>query len=395
MQQRSRGPITIGVLGECNSGKSSLVNLIVGKGLSPIESVPNTVRPVLLRAGAAERIRLHGAGGAREAPLERLGELFARAGELGLVPAELEDVPLVELLSAAPRLRYFSLLDGQGFNNPDWSAQPTRDVLGLCDVLVWCTRAEAAWRGTEAEEWARIGLARAAASMLLVTHADNLNRLRERDKVLSRLEGQLKGAFSTFAVASLTEAERARRGLEVADAGLWQRSGFGRVQAELDALLRRHSLEHGIPLVMPGADLRGDALAFLGIGPEGLREADLEGADLSGTLLRSMNLAGADLRRARLVKADLGHSDLSGADLSGADLSGASLADVRADGARLRGVKLGGAFMRGATLRGADLGGATLDGADLRNVDLEGAELEGATFEGAFVLGTLLEDARR
>jgi hypothetical protein len=196
-------PPRIAVLGEFNTGKSSLINLLLGSPLLPAGVLTRTDAPHLLRHA--------------EAPLDIL--------------------------------RHVELLDTPGSGDagsPRTAADEdvvTRQV-GRAHGAVWCTLATQAWKNSEQSQWLALRPRLRRNSLLVVTHGDSLHNDRDRGKVLERLQGEAGELFGGIALVSITRATRAR-GPEgqVSDAALWRESGGESLSAKVFDLIGRLAVE--------------------------------------------------------------------------------------------------------------------------------------------------------
>ena len=123
-------------------------------------------------------------------------------------------------------------------------------------------------------------------------------------------------------------------------AGAGPRLIGGQVVTADDLPRLRSSGAAGAPLMLSGADMRGEWLAGFD-----LRNAVMRGSRLDGCVLRGADLRGADLAGCTVAGADLSGAVLEGADLGGVDLSTLSSEAVlpaRLAGCELTGARLGG-----------------------------------------------------
>lgn len=149
---RAKEPPLVGFAGEFSSGKSTLINALLGAKVCETSANPCTREPLELAHGTAE------------------------SGDDRVTPGRtLVDCAL---------LQTFRLLDTPGFDEPGADPQLTRSALSRCDAVVWCTLALKAWSRTDEEEFDRLPDPLRRAAVLAVTRVDNLNSDLEADKII-------------------------------------------------------------------------------------------------------------------------------------------------------------------------------------------------------------------
>jgi Dynamin family len=206
-----RRPLRLAILGEGNSGKSTLANLLLGNAVIPTFQLPNTRIPTLLRFAASPSIGAMMAGGVT-LPLSGGGPI---QGEM--IGIEV-GVPI-------DHLKAFEILDFPGFADP-WLGYGSMDVARhRIDASIWCTFSTQAWKESERAAWQALPRRMRGHAMLAVTNGDLL-RKEQSHKVLARLAKVAAGDFgATVLVASLNAQRALREDGGVADAGRWQASG--------------------------------------------------------------------------------------------------------------------------------------------------------------------------
>jgi hypothetical protein len=172
------------LLGESNSGKTSLANLLLDDTVLPDSVVANTRRLLVLRW--AEAISVTG---------------ILREGSLDLTrddPEQYRGTPLerLEVGIPNPRLKSFDLVDTPGLSS---SAQLNILALGATDLLLWCTVATQAWKESERRLWTSLPARYRRRAILVATHGDNLRGAADRDKIRARLAIEAAGCFGAMA----------------------------------------------------------------------------------------------------------------------------------------------------------------------------------------------------
>ena len=173
MAKTADRPLRIGILGEANSGKSSLANLLAGISVLPAAPLANTNLPALLKYAAKPSVTAIYESGERVAFLLRsnvaqvVAAIQDSAGKSNLpagksVPAG--SLKLLEVGLPSGILRSVEILDlpvgrtglpGYGMH-----------------AAIWTTVATQAWRESERAEWAKLPRSLRSRSLLAVTFCD-------------------------------------------------------------------------------------------------------------------------------------------------------------------------------------------------------------------------------
>lgn len=221
-------PPRIVLLGEFNSGKSTLANVLLGAGVLPTSIHANTRVPILIRWADAPLLEVECADHAlRPVSVEALQEVTrgnARLLHLGL--------PLAQLKS-------FELIDTPGF--ADGITRVHELCLAACrrsHIAVWCTSATQAWKATEMATWSSLPVRLRRNSLLVVTHKDVLNTERDEDRLKARLEMEVQSHFRKVVLLSSLEAEQAHPAdaARIATVEAWRHSGGAALMQAVDDL---------------------------------------------------------------------------------------------------------------------------------------------------------------
>jgi hypothetical protein len=242
LSKAARRPLRLAILGESNSGKSSLANLLAGETTLPALPVANTRLPTLLSYAPAAVARALYPGGVRhtlsgnaKVPVETIVRL-----EVGL-PIEM--------------LKRIEILDFPGGANPLF---PT----GLLDVLrhgidaaIWATVATQAWRETERIAWLALPIRIRSRGLLVVTHCDLIAAEEDFRKLRARLLADAGRHFQgmSFVSARHTAASAPTEALDAA-----------RLVEDIDRLARIFLAERLHKAVLITQRLAGQALGRLG-----------------------------------------------------------------------------------------------------------------------------------
>jgi hypothetical protein len=243
-------PLRLAVLGEFNSGKSTLANLMVGNAPLPTLQISNTRIPTLLHYESSPVVAAASRGGVYKVLTPTCD-----------MPA---DTIRIHVGLPIPRLRACEIVDFPGFADP-WLTYGVLDISRHpVDAAIWCTFSTQAWKESESTAWRILPARIRANSLLAVTNKDLLTG-DQIPKVMARIRNAAGSDFKEFALLSALEGRNAlsERG-EVRDPELWRKSGaedfYGGVQRLISAI-RQHRLEKAKALT---SEIAGSVLKVLG-----------------------------------------------------------------------------------------------------------------------------------
>jgi hypothetical protein len=177
IEEALRRPIQIAMLGEYNSGKTSVVDLLIGDRLLPTSVISNTQVPVLI--GHAETAALFG--------IDRDGTRIRIDGDADDPLTDLSYRAL-QILLPLERLRGYQLLDTPSLTDP-------ATFVGDADIVIWCTVATRAWTESERAAWANLPKRCSRNAILVATHKDAMQTDEECEQVAQRLRSITDGQF--------------------------------------------------------------------------------------------------------------------------------------------------------------------------------------------------------
>ena len=214
LEQRLREPLRLAIVGEGNSGKTSLANALIGQDVLITDLLRNTRTSILVRHAEAPALYIVDADGNRAAVTEKSFEAVQAGQTYSL-----------ELCLPSDRLRELEIMD-----NPDLSAHPDgfirlEHVLQQADLAIWCTLATQAWKQSESSLWSAASQRIKPFSLLVATHADALSD-DDKGRLLQRLQRDAGAQFGDIATISLGAPEA-------------EPSGLGDFLIKLDAMLSR------------------------------------------------------------------------------------------------------------------------------------------------------------
>lgn len=208
-------PHRLAVLGEFNTGKSSIANLLVGDALMPAHPIANTRVPTIIQyALAPQVVAVHEDG----------SEVVLHKGHNP--DFDISAIACVNVGLPNPLLQYMEILDVPGTSDPRLgNVSPELHRFRL-DAVVWCTLATQAWKESERAMWLRTPRKLQQRSLLVATNKDLLKIETELDKVAARLEQVAGSHFREIILVSAPEALQAMGGIgDEPDDVLWRTSG--------------------------------------------------------------------------------------------------------------------------------------------------------------------------
>ena len=224
IQAALRRPLRIGVVGESNTGKSTLTNLLLGVAVLPTLQIANTRVPTLIRYGETVSV----------ACVLDDGRIVPMAPDTRLPTA----MRAVEVQLPLAPLRTCEIADFPGVLDPLLGY----DDIDICkhrvDVAVWCTFSTQAWKESERAAWLRLPAATRQCELLAVT---NMDRLKDDQtaKVQARLEKVARSDFRDFAFLSSAKAQLAiNSDGVVTDHESWETSGAAALHHIVGQFLR-------------------------------------------------------------------------------------------------------------------------------------------------------------
>ena len=219
-------PYRIAIMGEFNTGKSTVANLLIGKSLMPTAAVSNTCVPTLIR----------------HAPVPSLIAVCGDGQKLTLHKDALPDMDAVTRLDVGlpvDGLRVMEIADFPGISDPLVQPQALDATRLGIDAAIWCTLATQAWRDSERVAWLTLP-ARIRQNGLLIATNKDLLRAGDEGKVLSRLRHLAGTLFEEIVLLATPHALSARdtKLPEAERAAIQQTSGAATLEGHIEAMLQ-------------------------------------------------------------------------------------------------------------------------------------------------------------
>lgn len=223
----SRKP-AIAIMGEFSSGKSTLLNLLLGKSILPTQVTATQLPPVWLRYGTDAPFRLDTDGVRHDIDLSDLKNI------------PLKKTRFIRIYTQAPILEKCDLLDTPGISDPKIPTDSWIRTIGYANAVLWCTQAGQAWRESERSAWEVLPERLREHSLLMVTRADKIVSERDFKKIDRRLERETGDLFNNRHFVSLTRAVAYRQ--NAGDPQLWIDTGAEAVMAGIDNIINAVNL---------------------------------------------------------------------------------------------------------------------------------------------------------
>jgi hypothetical protein len=211
---RLEAPVRIAVAGLSRSGKSSLVNLLVGEGVIPTQTRRKTMPAVVLRHAPA---------------------YTTTAGWWDREDRVVDGLALDQVLADEPDIVSFGidcevlrdiwLMDLSDIEESGGQANALFVLNRLADMIIWCTNAEDPWTAEERHVWGLVPKLLQKRSLLVLTHADHLSA-GMLTPTLERLKGAVGSSFRAILPVATTDAWRALQGTAPQPEKLWGASGI-------------------------------------------------------------------------------------------------------------------------------------------------------------------------
>ncbi len=221
MDTISKRPV-IALMGEFSAGKSTLANLLLGQGHSPVKVTATQMPPVWFTYGEGEPYAVDLEGNETPLAIEDLETV------------SVQDTAHVKIFLQSELLELMDLIDMPGNSDPNMSSEVWQRAVHHATGVIWCSHANQAWRQSEAAVWEELPDTLYPNSLLLLTRFDKILGETNRHRVLRRVKAEAEELFAGVYPIALTEALSAGE-----DRARWEGSGADDfIQALLDVVMR-------------------------------------------------------------------------------------------------------------------------------------------------------------
>ncbi|HEX5957819.1 MAG TPA: dynamin family protein [Hyphomicrobiaceae bacterium] len=185
-------PIRVAVVGEFNSGKTTLVNALIGAAVLPTSFITHTAYPTVIRFASRVSLSAEVAGRRRVA--------FAWEDLAG---APSHHIHRLHIGMPLERLKALRITDtpGLGLGDPVVEERTLR-ACRSADLVIWCTPAMQAWKASEQHVWMSLPRSLRRRGILAVTFMDALNTANDATRLLMRLRTDASDLFGRIVTTS-------------------------------------------------------------------------------------------------------------------------------------------------------------------------------------------------
>ena len=220
-------PPRIVILGDFNSGKSTLANTLLGGAMLPTSVLANTELPILIEYSAVPALSAEMRDGAR-----------ATIGWNDLKAMRFEDARLLHLGLPVERLRRYEIIDtpGLGLGRPHIE-ELVHAANQRAHLAIWCTHATQAWKASERTAWLSLPARLRRTGLLAVTHKDALRSNADEERLGRRLAAEAGPEFQDIVRIAGSKAAASSALTNASDETAWRESGGAELVAKVQDTL--------------------------------------------------------------------------------------------------------------------------------------------------------------
>jgi len=226
---RSEGALPcIAVTGESRSGKSSLINALLGARVLPT-GLNDEMRPAVLISYASKRSLT-----AEQSDRRRVAVDWGSAARVPF-----HSLRRLRLELPNDLLKSTRLVETPGFATgcEDLDQCALRACRGV-DAGIWCTPAMQAWKASERDAWVALSKRMRGRSILAITYMDAIPSQTDRERLRARIRAEAAAYFGKVVMIANKHATRARElGAPGANEASWVASGGAELWAAVRGLI--------------------------------------------------------------------------------------------------------------------------------------------------------------
>lgn len=220
--------LRISVLGEYNSGKSTLINVLIGTKVLPTSIDANTRLPIRIFQSARPYFAVE---------MDDHNRLEVMADQLE--PELLAKASMLHVGLPLSRLESYEIVDTPGLasGDPDM-CQSAVDTCRHAHLAIWCSTAMQAWKASELGVWQGLPKRLRTNGILVVTFKDAIASPQDEGRLWGRINAEAAPHFKKVVMVSARDAIAAR---QIADSTqsdhLWQKSGAAELSKVVDEMV--------------------------------------------------------------------------------------------------------------------------------------------------------------
>jgi hypothetical protein len=186
-------PLSVAVIGEFNSGKTTLLNALLGAAVLPASFTTHTAYTTVVRHAVKPSLRAEIAQ-RRRVPIDW--------HELDGTPAH--GICRLHVGMPLDPLRTLRAIDtpGLGLGDESVDARTLQYCRRTADVVIWCTPAMQAWKASEQQAWLALPKSVRRRGILAVTFMDQLRSPSDAGRLLARLSADAAPLFRRMVTAT-------------------------------------------------------------------------------------------------------------------------------------------------------------------------------------------------
>ncbi len=225
--RRLSRPPRVVILGEFNSGKTTLANAILGAHVLPTSWLNNTSIPVIAQYAEDCVLTAVSIKGERETvSWEALPKLDLPRTRMLRVGLPLQELNKFEVIDTPGLATGSAVLDTK-----------SRLAAAAAHIAIWCTPATQAWKASELAAWRSLPDRLRDNAILAVTYIDTQTK-ENRERLEARMRAEALPHFSDMAMIAGQDAYHARINAEDnVDLNLWKSSGGAMLNGLIDIAL--------------------------------------------------------------------------------------------------------------------------------------------------------------